>query len=205
MKLKNIRNKRWIIVTICMTIFLILAISIIKTESIAIDEIGYNIISKYLISDFMTPIVKTVTQLASPIFLVVLTILLIVFIKNNNIRKYICANLIISTILNFGLKNIVRRARPDEFRIIEESGYSFPSGHSMVSMAFYGLLIYLIYKKVNNKYLKNFLIILLSVIIFLIGLSRIYLGVHYTSDVLAGFLLGLSYLIIFVSIINEKV
>ena len=205
MQLKNIRNKRWVIVTICMTIFLILAISIIKTESIAIDEIGYNIISKYLISGFMTPIVKTVTQLASPIFLIVLTILLIVFIKNNKIRKYICANLIISTILNFGLKNIVRRARPDEFRIIEESGYSFPSGHSMVSMAFYGLLIYLIYKKVNNKYLKNFLIILLSIIIFLIGLSRIYLGVHYTSDVLAGFLLGLSYLIIFVSIINQKI
>ena len=205
MKLKNIRNKRWIIVTICMTIFLILAISIIKTESIAIDEIGYNIISKYLISGFMTPIVKTVTQLASPIFLIVLTILLIVFIKNNKIRKYICANLIISTILNFGLKNIVRRARPDEFRIIEESGYSFPSGHSMVSMAFYGLLIYLIYKKVNNKYLKNFLIILLSIIILLIGLSRIYLGVHYTSDVLAGFLLGISYLIIFVSIINQKI
>lgn len=205
MELKNIRNKRWIIVTICMTIFLILAISIIKTESIAIDEIGYNIISKYLISGFMTPIVKTVTQLASPIFLIVLTILLIVFIKNNNIRKYICANLIISTILNFGLKNIVRRARPDEFRIIEESGYSFPSGHSMVSMAFYGLLIYLIYKKVNNKYLKNFLIILLSIIILLIGLSRIYLGVHYTSDVLAGFLLGISYLIIFVSIINQKI
>ena len=205
MELKNIRNKRWIIVTICMTIFLILAISIIKTESIAIDEIGYNIISKYLISGFMTPIVKTVTQLASPIFLIVLTILLIVFIKNNKIRKYICANLIISTILNFGLKNIVRRARPDEFRIIEESGYSFPSGHSMVSMAFYGLLIYLIYKKVNNKYLKNFLIILLSIIILLIGLSRIYLGVHYTSDVLAGFLLGISYLIIFVSIINQKI
>ena len=205
MKLKNIRNKRWIIVTICMIIFLILAISIIKTQSIAIDEIGYNYISKYLISDFMTPIVKIVTQLASPVILIILTFLLIVFIKNNNIRKYICSNLIISTVLNFGLKNIVRRARPDEFRIIEEAGYSFPSGHSMVSMAFYGLLIYLIYKKVNNKYLKNCLIILLSIIILLIGLSRIYLGVHYTSDVLAGFLLGISYLIIFVSIIDEKV
>lgn len=205
MKLKNIRNKRWIIVTICMIIFLILAISIIKAESIAIDEIGYNIISKYLISDFMTPIVVIVTQLASPLFLIILTIALIILIKNIKIREYICANLIISTVLNFGLKNIVRRARPDEFRIIEEAGYSFPSGHSMVSMAFYGLLIYLIYKKVNNKYLKNCLIILLSMIILLIGLSRIYLGVHYTSDVLAGFLLGLSYLIIFVSIINEKV
>lgn len=205
MKLKNIRNKRWIIVTICMIIFLILAISIIKAESIAIDEIGYNIISKYLILDFMTPIVVIVTQLASPLFLIILTIALIILIKNIKIREYICANLIISTVLNFGLKNIVRRARPDEFRIIEEAGYSFPSGHSMVSMAFYGLLIYLIYKKVNNKYLKNCLIILLSMIILLIGLSRIYLGVHYTSDVLAGFLLGLSYLIIFVSIINEKV
>ena len=205
MKLKNIRNKRWIIVTICMTIFLILAISIIKTESIVIDEMGYNLISKYLISDFMTPIVIIVTQLASPLFLVIITIVLIILIKHNKIREYICANLIISTVLNFGLKNIVRRARPDEFRIIEEGGYSFPSGHSMVSMAFYGLLIYLIYKKVNNKYLKNCLIILLSIIILLIGLSRIYLGVHYTSDVLAGFLLGVSYLIIFVSIINEKI
>ena len=205
MILKNIRNKRWIIISVCMTIFLILAISIIKAESIIIDDIGYNIISKYLISDFMTPIVKIVTQLASPIFLVILTILLMVFIKNNNIRKYICVNLIVSTILNFGIKNIVRRTRPEGFRIIEESGYSFPSGHSMVSMAFYGLLIYLIYKKVDNKYLKNCLIILLSIIILLIGLSRIYLGVHYTSDVLAGFLLGISYLIVFVSVINEKI
>lgn len=202
--LKNIRNKRWIIISVCMTIFLILAISIIKAESIIIDDIGYNLISKYLISDFMTPIVKIVTQLANPIFLVILTILLMVFIKNNNIRKYICVNLIVSTILNFGIKNIVRRTRPEGFRIIEESGYSFPSGHSMVSMAFYGLLIYLIYKKVDNKYLKNCLIILLSIIILLIGLSRIYLGVHYTSDVLAGFLLGISYLIVFVSVINEK-
>ncbi len=204
MMLKNIRNKRWIIISVCMTIFLILAISIIKAESIIIDDIGYNLISKYLISDFMTPIVKIVTQLASPIFLVILTILLMVFIKNNNIRKYICVNLIVSTILNFGIKNIVRRTRPEGFRIIEESGYSFPSGHSMVSMAFYGLLIYLIYKKVDNKYLKNCLIFLLSIIILLIGLSRIYLGVHYTSDVLAGFLLGISYLIVFVSVINEK-
>ena len=205
MILKNIRNKRWMIISVCMTIFLILAISIIKAESIIIDDIGYNLISKYLISDFMTPIVKIVTQLASPIFLVILTILLMVFIKNNNIRKYICVNLIVSTILNFGIKNIVRRTRPEGFRIIEESGYSFPSGHSMVSMAFYGLLIYLIYKKVDNKYLKNCLIILLSIIILLIGLSRIYLGVHYTSDVLAGFLLGISYLIVFVSVINEKI
>lgn len=67
----------------------------------------------------------------------------------------------------------------------------------MVSMAFYGLLIYLIYTNVKNKYLKVILIVLLSLLIVMIGISRIYLGVHYTSDVLAGFLMAISYLIVY--------
>ena len=71
----------------------------------------------------------------------------------------------------------------------------------MVSAAFYGFLIYLIYKNVKNKYLKWGLITILSLLIFLIGTSRIYLGVHYTSDVLAGFLVAISYLIIFITAI----
>lgn len=101
------------------------------------------------------------------------------------------------------LKHIVQRPRPTEFRIIDETGYSFPSGHSMVSAAFYGFLIYLIYKNVKNKYLKWGIIILLSIIVITIGISRIYLGVHYTSDVLAGYLISISYLIIFTSIIKN--
>ena len=67
----------------------------------------------------------------------------------------------------------------------------------MVSMAFYGLLIYLIYTNVKNKYLKVILIVLLSLLIVMICISRIYLGVHYTSDVLAGFLMAISYLIVY--------
>lgn len=73
----------------------------------------------------------------------------------------------------------------------------------MVSMAFYGLIIYLIYKYLKNKYLKIFLIILLSILIVMIGISRIYLGVHYTSDVIAGFLFSISYLIIYIKISNQ--
>jgi undecaprenyl-diphosphatase len=102
----------------------------------------------------------------------------------------------------------VQRPRPEEYRIINESGYSFPSGHSMVSMAFYGLLIYWIIKHVENKYYKYILVTLLGMLIILIGTSRIYLGVHYTSDVIAGFLIAFSYLIIFISIIeslNKKI
>ena len=101
------------------------------------------------------------------------------------------------------LKNILQRPRPTEYRIIEETGYSFPSGHSMVSMAFYGYLIYLIYKYVKNKYIKWTLIVLLSILICSIGISRIYLGVHYTSDVLGGFLISLSYLIVYTLIVNR--
>lgn len=74
----------------------------------------------------------------------------------------------------------------------------------MISMAFYGFLIYLIYKNIKNKYFKWVLIVLLSLLILGIGVSRIYLGVHYTSDILAGFLISISYLVIYIKIYSEK-
>lgn len=70
----------------------------------------------------------------------------------------------------------------------------------MASMAFYGLLIYFAYRYIKNKKLKTAVCILLSLLILLIGFSRIYLGVHYTTDVIAGFLVSISYLILFTSI-----
>ena len=73
----------------------------------------------------------------------------------------------------------------------------------MISMAFYGFIIYLIYKNIKNKYLKWISIILISILILMIGFSRIYLGVHYVSDVLAGFLFSISYLIVYIKIINK--
>ena len=99
----------------------------------------------------------------------------------------------------------MQRPRPSKFQIISEKGYSFPSGHSMVSMAFYGLLIYLIYKYIKNKKLKYSLIVTLSILIFLIGISRIYLGVHYASDVIAGFCISLSYLMIYINVLKKWV
>ena len=132
-----------------------------------------------------------------------MTIILFIVIKNKKIGLSIFLNLVIITVLNQLLKRILQRPRPTEFRIIEETGYSFPSGHSMVSMAFYGYLIYLIYRYVKNKYVKWIAIAFLSVLICSIGVSRIYLGVHYTSDVLGGFLVSISYLILFISTVNK--
>ena len=76
----------------------------------------------------------------------------------------------------------------------------FLRGHSMASMAFYGLLIYFAYRYIKNKRIKTLVCAILSLLIPLIGFSRIYLGVHYTTDVIAGFLISTVYLIVFTSI-----
>ena len=198
-----IKNTKWIILFICLIGFLALAEDVFNKEIMTGDIIGYKMVSTFLISDFATPIAKFITNLGGAIFLIGLTALLIILIKNKKIGLSIFANLAIVTGLNQLLKRILQRPRPTEFRIVEETGYSFPSGHSMVSMAFYGYLIYLIYKYVKNKYIKWISIVLLSILICSIGVSRIYLGVHYTSDVLGGFLVSISYLILFISTVNK--
>ena len=146
---------------------------------------------------------KIITNLGSAYFLITVTILSIIFLKNKKISILIVANLVISTGLNMLLKNIVQRPRPEGYRLIEESGYSFPSGHSMVSVAFYGFIVYLIWKKVKNKRLKYLLCTLLSILAVTIGFSRIYLGVHYASDVLAGGVLSISYLVAYTHFIKR--
>ena len=198
-----IKNFKWIILFICLIGFLALAEDVFHKEIMKGDIIGYKIISTFLISDFTTPIAKFITNFGGAIFLIILTITLFVLIKNKKIGLSIILNLIVITGLNQILKYILQRPRPTEYRLIEETGFSFPSGHSMVSMAFYGYLIYLIYKYVKNKDLKWISIVLLSILICSIGISRIYLGVHYTSDVLGGFLISLSYLIVYTLIVNR--
>lgn len=200
-----IKNYKWIICFICLILFLALAEDVFNNEIMHGDVIGYKIISTYLIRDSLTPIFKIITWFGSATCIILLALILFFTIKNKKVGLLISTNLIIITILNQALKIIVQRPRPTEYRIINEAGYSFPSGHSMVSMAFYGFLIYLIYKNIKNKYLKISLIVILSLLIVMIGISRIYLGVHYTSDVCAGFLVSLSYLIIYINFANKLV
>lgn len=205
-KAKEFIKKRYykpIIVFICLILTLEIVGDLFANEVMKKDVIGYKIISKYLISDFITPVAKFITNFGGVIWLIIFTIIVAIFLKNKLMKICVVLNLAISGMLNQILKHLVQRPRPTEYRLIDESGYSFPSGHSMVSAAVYGFLIYLIFKNIKNKYLKWILIILLTNLILLIGISRIYLGVHYTSDVLAGFLISISYLIIFTSIVND--
>ena len=197
------KNFKWLILFIALIGFLALAEDVFNKEIMNGDIIGYKIISTFLISDFATPIAKFITNFGGAIFLTILTIILFILIKNKKIGISIFANLVIIAGLNQLIKHILQRPRPTEFRIIQETGYSFPSGHSMVSMAFYGYLIYLIYKYVKNKYIKWISIVLFSILICSIGVSRIYLGVHYTSDVLGGFCISISYLVIYISAVKK--
>lgn len=191
------------IVVLCLILFSVICYGVLSYDSLVIDTKVYSFIADNLMSDGITSVLKVITELGGVAFIVLAGVLIFMFCKK--IRWFVTFDLVGVTLINQVIKHIVRRPRPNVLRLVEEDGYSFPSGHSMVSMAFYGIIIYLVYKNVTNKYLKWTLITLLSLLILSIGFSRIYVGVHYFTDVVGGFLLGLAYLIIYINIYNKRV
>lgn len=196
--LKN--NYKWIILFVCFVIAIDLIEDIFEYEKLTIDSITYKIIVQNMRNDILTNIFKFITFLGSQYVVIIICIISFLFIKNKKIPIAITINLIISTLLNLLLKNVINRPRPEGYRIINETGFSFPSGHSMISMAFYGLILYIIFKNVKNIKIRNTLVIFIALLIVLIGFSRIYLGVHYASDVLGGFIISIAYLILYTTI-----
>ena len=111
--------------------------------------------------------------------------------------------MIINAIIVFIAKHIIKRERPNINRIVEEKGYSYPSGHTFSATCFYGLMIFLITMSSLNLGYQIIITIPLISIILLIGFSRIYLGVHYFSDCIAGLLLSTSYIFLYVYIMSD--
>ena len=147
---------------------------------------------------------KSVTILGNTATIIGLLVILLIFIKDKY-RYMLGSSALVTVLVNQLLKHIIMRPRPDHLRLIKQGGYSYPSGHSMISVAVYGFLIYYVYHNVKNKYLKVTLICLLSLLIILIGISRIYVGVHYPSDVLGGYILSLLILILVVMGVDKYV
>lgn len=202
MRARRIMNKRNIIIFLCLILFLIIGLYVIKIDGNVIDSSFYNFIISFK-SKYTTLFFKGVTFLSSVLFMVVVSILLLL-VKKIKYRKLMLINIILDVILNTCLKYIFRRERPRDIMMVIENGFSFPSGHTMLATIFYGFIIYLIYKSDKSNKFKYVSIILLSLLILLIGISRIYLGVHYTTDVLGGYLISISYLMVFIYYIEKK-
>lgn len=192
------RNYKWLILLIMSIVFIWFAIRVKNDPGLKIDVVIYDFIHKFE-SNNLTNFFKTITNIISiPVICFICFIFVIIcFIKKDyKYCPFVLINLGLILLLNFILKQIFIRPRP-ELMLVKEFGYSFPSGHAMVSMAFYGLFIYILFHININKILKYFLSLLILSLIILIGMSRIYLNVHYVSDVLAGFAVSVIYLILF--------
>ena len=190
---------RWIIFLLCIVPFAFLAWNAAHHGITRADALGQNL-RLAVISDGLTPFVKAVTTLGSAKGLITEAVILLIVLcarKHPKLGVSVSLNLLVAWLLNERLKLIFQRPRPADPWLVHETGFSFPSGHSMVSMAFYGFLIYLVWRCVRNKKTRNILTAVLGALILLIGLSRIYLGVHYVTDVLGGFLIGLCYLTVY--------
>ena len=153
----------------------------------------------------MTMFMTIITMMCDTEFIIVATLLLVLLIKNKKMGGMIASNVVLCSVINTIIKHIFLRPRPVGIKLIEQGGYSFPSGHSMMAVAFYGLLIYIIWNTKWRNVWKIFTTTLLVMLILLIGISRIYVGVHFASDVIAGLSISLSYLIIFIELLYKRV
>lgn len=146
-------------------------------------------------SDRLTQFLTFITNVGDTVgYIVIIALLVIFFLIRRYNWKYILQTvsvLLLATLSNMALKEFVNRSRPAAEHLVSVNTLSYPSGHAMSAMGFYGFLIFLIARYKVNRLLKIPLISLFSILIFLIGFSRIYLGVHFPSDVLAGYIGGL--------------
>ena len=200
-KTKNII--KWILCAITAILAIVITINVKNGKILELDLNIYKFFSENIINDKLTPIVKVITHVGGAKIVFVLTVLAIILIKGLKNKLFLLTGIVGTAGLNVVLKHIIQRERPNINRLIPEKGYSFPSGHSMMSMAFYGMLIFLIFKYVKNTALKWTLIVILTILLSTIGITRIYLGVHYPSDVIGGFLVSLTYLFILTEIYNK--
>lgn len=145
-------------------------------------------------NEYLNSFFKAVTTLGNFESIFTLSIVAIVYMVNNNHKrfaKFFAMNITLVWVFNEVLKAIFKRPRPDViYRLVEAKGYSYPSGHAMISLAFALVFVYYLHELNKNKNIFTWFIIILALII---GISRIYLGVHYITDVLSGWAVAIIY------------
>ena len=180
--------------------FMISLVSLIGFCSITILGKGQKLIQfdQVLISSIqsfesptLTLVMKFFTQIGSfpSMFVIILFVsLFLYFVLKHRIELILFIFVVAGTpMINQALKQFFHRARPDLHRLIEIGGYSFPSGHAMNAFTVYGIITFLLWRHISSRLGRTILILISSGFIFMIGTSRIYLGVHYPSDIIGGY------------------
>jgi len=190
MKTKKLFKFLGVILPIILFLFLI---TIINTAKFSKFESWVYEESIEGMSHGLTFFMKLITYIGNASSIIIFCLILFCFSKTRKtFAPLISLSVVTATLSNIILKNIFARERPNILRIINETDYSFPSGHSMISMAMFSMVALLSNKYVKDKTLKILVIISCAILTFSIGISRIYLGVHYAGDVIGGWLIGFS-------------
>lgn len=159
---------------------------------IQFDLYAYNIFLGSA-EGFLTKFLLFLTKIGGPESLLAISAALILVFWLYNKKQYVVQFILtmgMSAMTVLVLKRVIQRARPI-YGLIKENGYSFPSGHALVACVFFPLLIYITKKYIHSAILKNVFILVMILLMIGICFSRLYLGVHYTSDVVIGGLIGL--------------
>ena len=149
--------------------------------------------------EFLTLLFRAITHLID-IPVIITWVLLVAFVfyrKQWKMESFLMlGNLALAGVLIVTFKNIYQRPRPEILHLVEEKGFSFPSGHSLAVTIMVGTLIVIFSQRIKAKLWKRIVQILLGFYLLSVLVSRVYLGVHYPSDVLASFCIGLGVLFI---------
>jgi undecaprenyl-diphosphatase len=179
----------WLIV-VPIALFALLAISIAAGITVNFEGWAYSEAVEQM-SPWLTGLMKVITHIGDPAVIIIFCLLLIIIPKSRRtIALPVSVAVILSAIGNVILKNIFARARPDIMQLINETSYSFPSGHAMINASLYTILVLFIFRFIKNKPKKIALTAVCIILTVAIGFSRIYLGVHYLGDVVGGWLIG---------------
>lgn len=173
--------------------FGVMAVLVSKQTIIHFDSTIISFVQGFE-SSMLTMIMKFFTFIGDMVSIVVISLLILITLyKVLKHRSELILFLSVMAGANFlfaSLKLLFHRERPDLHRLIEVSNYSFPSGHATNAFALYGILTFLIWRHIPSRLWRTILIILSGIMILAIGMSRIYLGVHYPSDVIAGYFIS---------------
>ncbi len=187
-----------ILLILCLSVFFVMAILVINRHIFFVDRLNNFVVG--VRTDFWNEFFKVFTYFGQFYFLVIVLLLMLIFVRDKRIGLSGMLGLVFASVFNLVVKSIIRRPRPTDFMIIEEIGHSFPSAHAMLSILVFGLIIYFLSVSNKPKVTKVLSSIILSIIILMTGFSRVYLGVHYASDILAGWLAGIAFIILTVAI-----